>query len=187
MSAILYPVAASAEQALNRPLARAAREREARERAGEAVTFVQELAGPGFATREAALAAYAGRLDEVSGGPAPPPEDRYCRLVEVVAPGAKPPIERRPILRDGRRWPDPPQAPATVWRISVAYWRIGAADAAPPPQARAVRKAGADLDAQALRAIARAPLRPLRPQKALDIGLFEVRPPEAPHILMPDE
>jgi hypothetical protein len=50
-----------------------------------------------------------------------------------------------------------------------------------------VRKTGGDLDAQALRAIARAPLRPIRPQKALDIGLFEVRPPEAPHILMPDE
>ena len=76
---------------------------------------------------------------------------------------------------------------ATIWRISVSYWRIGGADAAPPPQARAVRKTGGDLDAQALRAIARAPLRPIRPQKALDIGLFEVRPPEAPHILMPDE
>jgi hypothetical protein len=30
-------------------------------------------------------------------------------------------------------------------------------------------------------------LRPTRPQKALDIGLFETRPPEAPHIVMPDD
>lgn len=187
MSAILYPVAVSAEQALSRPLARATREREARERAGEAVAFVQELAGPAFASREAALAAYAGRLDEIGASSPPPPEDRYCRLVEVVAPGANPPPERRPVLRDGHRWPAPMAAPATVWRISISYWRVGGPETATPPQARAVRKTGADLDAQALRAIARAPLRPIRPQKALDVGLFEVRPPEAPHILMPDE
>jgi hypothetical protein len=187
MSAILYPVASSAEQALNRPLGRAVREGEARRCAGDAVTFVQELAGPGFSTREAALAAYAGRLDEAGVGSSAAPEDRYCRLVEVLAPGAKAPAERRPTLREGRRWPDPPKVPPTVWRISVAYWRIGRAEAAPAPQARSLRKAGADLDAQALLAIARAPLRPVRPQKALDIGLFEVRPPEAPHIVMPDE
>lgn len=187
MSAILYPIAVSVDQALNSPVARATREREARERAGEEVAFVQELAGPGFSTREAALAAYAGRLDEIGAGTPPAPEDRYCRLVEVIAPGAKPPDERRPVLRQGQRWPTPAAPPATIWRISVSYWRIGGADAPLPPQARAVRKTGEDLDAQALRAIVRAPLRPIRPQKALDIGLFEVRPPEAPHILMPDE
>jgi hypothetical protein len=38
-----------------------------------------------------------------------------------------------------------------------------------------------------VRAIARAPLRPVKPQQPLDIGLFETRPPEAPHIVMPDE
>ena len=43
------------------------------------------------------------------------------------------------------------------------------------------------MDAQALRARLSEPLRPLKPQQPLDIGLFEVRPPEAPHILMPDE
>jgi hypothetical protein len=187
MSAILYPVANSVEQALSQPLGRALRQSDARRCAGDAVTFVQELAGPGFSSREAALAAYAGRLDEAGAGSSAAPEDRYCRLVEVLAPGAKAPAERRPTLRDGRRWPDPPRSPSTVWRISVAYWRIGGVEAAAPPQARSLRRAGADLDAQALLAIARAPLRPVRPQKALDIGLFEVRPPEAPHIVMPDE
>ena len=35
--------------------------------------------------------------------------------------------------------------------------------------------------------MARQPLRPVEPQQPLDIGLFEVRPPDAPHIVMPDE
>ena len=56
-------------------------------------------------------------------------------------------------------------------------------------QARKARRAaGAEtLDAGALRALARQPLRPVRPQQPLDVGLFEFRPPDAPHIIMPDE
>lgn len=38
-----------------------------------------------------------------------------------------------------------------------------------------------------MKALADQPLLPVRPQQPLDVGLFEVRPPEAPHILMPDE
>jgi hypothetical protein len=30
-------------------------------------------------------------------------------------------------------------------------------------------------------------MRAAKPQKALDIGLFEFRPPDAPHILIADE
>ena len=55
MTAILYPVAANAELALSRPLGRAARESEARRRAGEAVVFATDPVGPAFATRAAAL------------------------------------------------------------------------------------------------------------------------------------
>jgi hypothetical protein len=33
----------------------------------------------------------------------------------------------------------------------------------------------------------RAPLKPTKPQQPLDIGLFETRLPEAPHIVVPDE
>ncbi len=40
---------------------------------------------------------------------------------------------------------------------------------------------------ETLRTIARQPLRPVEPQQPLDIGLFEIRPPDAPHIVMPDE
>ena len=95
----------------------------------------------------------------------------------------------QPTYADGRRWPDPPKKPPkTVWRLSVSYWRVGTAERPlDPPQARAARKAGQPLDADTLRAIARAPLRPTKPQQPLDIGLFETRPPEAPHIVMPDE
>ena len=35
--------------------------------------------------------------------------------------------------------------------------------------------------------VRKAALRATKPQQPLDIGLFEVHPPEAPHIVMPDE
>jgi len=188
MTAILYPVATNAEQALSRPLGRAARESDARRRAGEAVVFASDPVGPAFATREAALDAYAGRLEDERTGAVPDAEDRYCRLVEQVAEGAPRPKPVQPAYVDGRRWPEPPKPPRTVWRLMVSYWRIGTAERPlDPPQARQARKKGQDLDADTLRAISRAPMRPTRPQQPLDIGLFEIRPPEAPHIVMPDE
>ena len=185
MSAILYPVAINAEQALARPVGRAARESEARKKAGEAVVFATDPVGPAFATREAALQAYGPRLDEAE------PQDRYCQLVEqIVAKPGKPPQAApvEPTFADGRRWPDPPKPPQTAWRLTVSYWRIGTAERPlDAPQARQARRSKAALDPETVRAIARAPLRPVKPQQPLDIGLFETRPPEAPHIVMPDE
>lgn len=188
MTAILYPVASNADQALNLPLARASRESEAKRRAGEAVVFATDPVGPAFATREAALDAYAGRVDDERTGAMPAPEDRYCRLVEQVAEGAARPRAAQPTYADGRRWPAPPKPPRTVWRLTVSYWRVGTVDRPiEAPQARLARRTGQDLDPDTLRAIARTPLRPTKPQQPLDIGLFEIRPPEAPHIVMPDE
>ena len=93
-----------------------------------------------------------------------------------------------PTYQDGRRWPEPRKAPKTVWRLQVSFWRIATAERPlEAPQARAARRARQPLDPDTLRAIARAPLRPVKPQQPLDIGLFETRPPEAPHIVMPDE
>ncbi len=178
MTAIAYPVAGNAEQALSRPLGAAVREREALAVAGEAVVFTTDPTGPAFATREAAEAAYAGQIAE-----------HFCRLAEQIVgnPGARTaPVE--PTFENGRRWPAPPQAPRTAWRLMVSYWRV--ATAARPletPQARKARRARQPLDAEALRAIARQPLRPVEPQQPLDIGLFEVRLPESPHIVVPDE
>lgn len=181
MSAILYPVAPNAEQAMAGALGRAAREREATGVAGEPVVFATDPVGPAFATREAALDAYRGALAE-----------NWCRLVEQVLPGAGQPARRepaQPTYQEGRRWPAPPaEPPRTAWRLMVSYWRIVTAERPiATPQARQARRTRQPLDGDTLRAIARAPLRPVEPQQPLDIGLFEIRLPDAPHIVMPDE
>jgi hypothetical protein len=188
MTAILYPVATNGDLALSRPLGRAARESEARRRAGKPVVFATDVVGPAFSTRSAALDAYAGRVEDERTGVSPEAQDRYCTLVEQVADGVPRPRPVAPKMADGQRWPDPQKPPRTVWRLSVSYWRVGTIERPlDAPQARAARKDGQSLDPDTLRAIARAPLRPIKPQQPLDIGLFEVRPPEAPHIVMPDE
>jgi hypothetical protein len=173
---ILYPIAAGAEAALDAPKGRAAREREAERLAREPVAFIREFTGPVFKDESEARAHWAGRLDDERPGQrvSVAPEDRFCEL--------KPIIQRSRI----------PFAPAyTVWRLSVAYWRIGGAPelAAEGSQARKARrqKTGPAPDGETLDALANQPLRPLKPQQPLDIGLFEVRLPEAPHIVVPDE
>jgi hypothetical protein len=196
MSAILYPVAANAEAALARPQGRAAREREAQSLAGAPVRFVTEPTGPGFASREAALDAYAGRLDDARPGHGVivAAEDRYCTLASRVehAPTGKAglaPVE--PAFEGGRRWPKTAAARRpTVFRLMISYWKLGEAQTeTPEEQARAMRRRAeaAALDATQLRALAQQPLRPFKPQQPLDAGLFEMPAPEAPHILIPDE
>ena len=74
--------------------------------------------------------------------------------------------------------------------FSMGRPRIGAAPILKVggPQARHARKRGRDaVDADTLRAYTRQPLQPVKPQQPLDIGLFERRLPEAPHIVVPDE
>jgi hypothetical protein len=191
MTAVRYPVARNAEAALSGPVGHAARMSDAEALAGGAVVFVSEPAGPAFANLDALLDAYAGRLDDERSGASVAPEDRYLNAVELAAQAATPKTVR-PIYRGGRRWPKPPAAPQTLWRLIVRYWRIGQVEAAalspPVPQpASARRPSGPPLDAKTLRERIQQPLRPVKPQQPLDIGLFEVRPPEAPHIVMPDE
>jgi hypothetical protein len=70
----------------------------------------------------------------------------------------------------------------------VSYWRIATAERPiETPQARRARRERQALDSETVRAMAQAPLRPIEPQQPLDIGLFETRLPEAPHIVVPDE
>ena len=191
MTAVLYPVAKNAEAALNAPLGRAAREREAKARAEAQVRFVTEAAGPAFESREAAMAAWHGRLDDE--GVFVQPQDRFCTLREVLAVsrGRRPvPVPVEPLMKDGRRWPPPKTKPKTVWRLSVSYWKlVDAAEEAALAQARAARKTkeSSELDPEQLRALTRQPLQPTGPQRALDIGLFEAQRPEAPGEIMPDE
>jgi hypothetical protein len=173
---ILYPIGSSAAEALKAPRGRAAREREAERIAGEPVAFVRQFTGPTFKTEEEARAHWAGRLDDERPGARTTiaPEDRFCDL--------------KPIAQRSRV---PFTHPHTVWRLQVGYWRIGEAEAASTPaaQARKARrqKTGDAPDAEALEAMANQPLQAIKPQKALDIGLFEVRLPENPGIIVADE
>lgn len=193
MSAVLFPIAANAEAALARPIGRAARASVASGLAGAEVTFASELVGPAFATREAALDAYAGRLDDERPGRTVliQPEDRYCNLREFAVDAVAAASGQQPVYADGRRWPKPRTPPETAWRLSISYWRtVDAAEAVlSPPTTEPARRRGqaTPVDAGALRDRAARPLRPVKPQQPLDIGLFEVRPPDAPHIVMPDE
>ncbi len=192
MTAIRYPVAQNAEAAFSAPMARAARASEAEALAGAAVEFVSEAAGPAFDSREAALSAYAGRLDDErpEHRVSVEPEDRYCALIEMAAGPVAPKPVMQPTYRNGRRWPKPNPPRPTVWRLSIRYWRVAVAQPllqAEPPSAPRTGRKTAPLDAKALRERLGEPLRSLKPQQPLDIGLFEVRPPEAPHILMPDD
>jgi hypothetical protein len=74
--------------------------------------------------------------------------------------------------------------------MSVSYWKLSetAAPILEAPEVVAARKRAAlPHDPQSLRDRLGQPLRPVKPQQPLDVGLFEFRPPEAPHIIMPDE
>jgi hypothetical protein len=178
--AILYPVAETAEAALHAARGFAARAREAEALAAREVHFVTEPVGPAFATQEAALAAF----PEADG-------TGWRRLAPVTGEGAAPQAPLRPVYRDGRRWPDVEGVQSPLWRLSVSYWRIGGAEAVGPvlDPARKLRRneTGRELKGAALNALARQPLRAVKPQQPLDVGLFEVRPPEAPDTLIPDE
>ncbi len=194
MTAILYPVAETAETALHAPRGYAAREREAESLAAAVVAFVSEAVGPAFATREAALDAYGGRVeDERPGALTVPPEARWRQLTPVAAQASHRralPAPSQPSYLDGRRWPIPEEAAPILWRLSVSYWKIGgAAVELPSEAARKLRRgeSGRGLAGPALNALARQPLRAVKLQQPLDIGLFEVRPPEAPDTLIPDE
>lgn len=192
MTAVRYPIAANAEAALSAPLGRAEREREAREVAGEEVVFTSQDIGPGFPTLDAALAACDGRVEDPrTDRRVIPIEDRFCTLREVMAQGAgRPPRPQQPVMRAGRRWPQPRTAPpAVVWRLSVSYWRIATAAEIRLDQARQARRdrAAASLTPDRLKVLAAHPLRPFKPQQPLDIGLFEVRAPENPAEILPDE
>ena len=71
----------------------------------------------------------------------------------------------------------------------VSYWRIATAERpleAPQARAGAARRASRSIRRPCAPSPSQ-PLRPVKPQQPLDIGLFEIRPPDAPHIVMPDE
>ncbi|MFP1130542.1 hypothetical protein [Asticcacaulis sp. W401b] len=189
MPAIAYPIAHNAlDVVLNwggGGLVAAERERAAKEACGKDVTFVRETLDPGFPSEEAARAQYETLLSE-------PFATLICTFERVQKPRR---VE--PQMRDGRRWPKPEAAPVAQWKLCVSYWKIGTVRPAPKPssaitphlQARAVRKKALDvpLTPEEVQALAHAPLMAYRPQKALDMGLFEFVLPENPDIIIADE
>src|SRR4051812_10292151 len=120
---VRFPIAADAETALKAPIGRAERERGAQAAAGGPVRFVRELVGPTFETRQAAEAAYAGKVD-IAGQPAVAPDDRFCELMEVAEPAAAG-GQAEPVFEAGHRWPKPRRRLKTIWRLSIGYWRVG--------------------------------------------------------------
>ena len=187
---LIFPVAASGLAALTAPLGFAARARDAAKLLGAGeVEFATDWVGEAFTSEEALRAFFGERVDGSS-----------WQKIEPVAliDGAQPrrPSQalapKPPVFQGGRRWPEPQSTVQLGYRLSVRYWRLATVAPLPSPtqQARKLRsakRAKDALDTNVLQALVAQPLRGLRPQRALDIGLFETSPPEAPHILMPDE
>lgn len=164
----------------------AERERSARDLCGKDVTFVRETLDPGFPDEAAARAHYERLLSA-------PFASLICMFERTRAPSR---AEARRL--NGQRWDMANAATPVQWKLSLGYWKIGAKRPAPPPattgpsiplQARAARKKALDvpLTAEEVQALAHAPLMAYRPQKALDVGLFEFIPPDNPGIIIADE
>lgn len=184
-----YPVALDGHAALAQLRkgegARAVREKEAEGSAGGRVAFVTESIGPLFATQEEARKAYADVLDD----------SRVCLLTcRIKAPAAGKRTAAQPVFEEGVRWPKMPAPPASLWQLSVSYWkplpalRTARGDA-PAGQARSLRKTvrGQDLTPEEILALTETPMSAARPQKALDFGLFDFVPPDNPGIVIADE
>ncbi|MEI9965307.1 MAG: hypothetical protein WDM92_12070 [Caulobacteraceae bacterium] len=152
------------------------------------MTFVRELTGPAFETRRRGR----GRLRPAPGCPGP--RDRAGGPLLRPRRGGAGAGQARGPGRAGLRG-GPSLAPAAaagedgvaaVDRL-LAHRRPLGRDRSGRAGADRAAHGGEALDPTVLRAMAGQPLRPVKPQQPLDIGLFEVRPPDAPHLVIPDE
>lgn len=185
---IAYPIANDAHDALARMKAGtagvAAREKEAETLSGARVAFVTQSIGPLYETQDEALKVYGGLIGEV------------CQLTaRIKAPAGRKTKGMAPEFKDGERWPKRPAPIATVWQLSVSYWKIISDTRAATTsekltdQARHLRKTakGQTLTPEELLALTQSPLVAAKPQKALDFGLFDFIPPDNPGIVIADE
>ena len=202
MSLIAYPIAADAHDALARLRAgeglRASREKEAELAAKARVAFVTQAVGPVYESRDEALDAYAGLVEDDRKGRTfmPADSDRFCLLtcrIRDPRRGKSKPMQ--PVFAEGHRWPARREPVASVWQLSLSYWKImtvaqaKAAGLPPVGQARHLRKkaTGRDLTPEEIAALSQGPLTAARPQNALDFGLFDFPLPENPAIIIADE
>ena len=202
MPLIAYPIAAGAHEALTRLKAgeglRAVREKEAELAAKARVVFVTETTGPLYETRDEALDAYAGLVEDDRKGRTfmPADSDRFCLLTCRIRDHKRSKVQPvQPVFAGGQRWPQKRESVASVWQLSLSYWKImtvaqaKAAGIPPIGQARHLRKkaAGRELTPEEIAALSQGPLTAARPQKALDFGLFDFPLPENPAIIIADE
>ncbi len=185
-----YPVAHDAYQALDllrrEEGPRAPREREASDAVRARVAFVTQPVGPIYETREEAATQAGALLDNT------PVCTLVCRARDFIPRKSKP---IQPVFTDGARWPKAQKPTETVWQLSVSYWKIitdvqpTTASVTTKHQARHVRKKtlGEDLTPDEIRALSQTPLLAVRPQKALDFGLFDFPLPEDPGRIIADE
>lgn len=201
MPLVAYPVASDAHDAIARlrsgDAPRAVREKEAELAARARIAFVTQTVGPVFDTREEALDAWAGLVEDDRKGRAFMPADsnRFCQLTcRIRDPKRGKPKPMQPVFADGERWPKREAPPASVWQLSISYWKIltvaqvrpGAPTTAQARQLRR-RQSAKDLTPEEIAALSQSPLMAARPQKALDFGLFDFPLPENPAIIIADE
>ena len=202
MSLIAYPIAADAHEALARLKAgealRAVREKEAELAAKARVAFVTQVVGPVYETRDEALDAFAGLIEDDRKGRTfmPADSDRFCLLTCRIRDQKRAKSQpTQPVFAEGQRWPQKREPVPSVWQLSLSYWKImtvaqaKAAGLPPIGQARHLRKkaTGRDLTPEEIAALSQGPLLAARPQKALDFGLFDFPLPENPSIIIADE
>jgi hypothetical protein len=190
MTAQAFPVATQAADLLSclPSQMNATRESEAARLAGSSVAFVSEVTGPAFESRETAHSYFSMVYPDLLA-------KAYALLQCRIKPTAKRSKQARLSGADGQRWAKMTTQPMSEWRLSLTYWKIlplalrSDNVRKSKDQARRLRrKDGAQaLTTAELMALSQSPLMAYRPQKALDIGLFEVRPPENPGILIADE
>ena len=202
MPLIAYPIASDAHDALTRLKTgeglRAVREKEAELAAKARVAFVTQTVGPVYELRDEAIDAYAGLVEDDRKGRTfmPADSDRFCVLtcrIRDPKRGKSKPMQ--PVFAEGQRWPARREPVASVWQLSLSYWKImtvaqaKAAGLPPVGQARHLRKkaTGRDLTPEEIAALSQGPLMAARPQKALDFGLFDFPLPENPAIIIADE
>ena len=200
---VKYPVARSGAEVLNTGLsaltASAYRRSDALKLCESDVHFTSELVGPEFSSQADGLDYYKGLVEDDRPGQrfSPDVEKRFLELKCLFKRGCGRPKKLKRTAgvetSDAPPFYTPP-ALATYWRLSVTYWRImekkrvaSTATLTAYSDKKSRRKRGKSLSAEELAAIANTPLRSLRPQLGMTIGLFEVPLPENPALLIPDE
>ena len=153
MNAVLYPVAKTAEAALNaRSVAPRASGRRRRAPRRRCASSPRRPGPPSRAARcgDGGLARPARRRGRVR--PARGPVLRPARGAGRDKGRRPMPVE--PLMKDGRRWPEPKAKPKTVWRLSVSYWKVvdAAEDGGDGPGAGGAqgRRSSSELDPEQL-------------------------------------